>query len=248
MIEVIPAILEKDFGEIEKKIHLVQGLVDWVQIDLADNTLVPNTTFLDPEPFTRLITSDLDAGDASEGSQTPASQCLSAASKREFEDVFGIRKRQDPLKYELHMMVKDSHMYLERFAKVGFKRFIAHVEGDYIEDYLDNCRNLGVEGGLAIDGPTNVEEILKYLDRLNVVLVMAIEAGESGRPFREETVEKIKRIRKADPELPIAIDGAMDAENAKKVVRAGATRINSNSYLFNSHDVRIAIEKLMNLE
>jgi len=101
---------------------------------------------------------------------------------------------------------------------------------------------------LAIDGPTNVEEILKYLDRLNVVLVMAIEAGESGRPFREETVEKIKRIRKADPELPIAIDGAMDAENAQKVVRAGATRINSNSYLFNSPDVRIAIEKLRNLE
>ena len=51
MTEVIPAILEKEFPEIEKKIHLVENLIAWVQIDLADNTLVPNTTFLDPAPF-----------------------------------------------------------------------------------------------------------------------------------------------------------------------------------------------------
>ncbi len=54
MVEVIPAILEKDFAEIEKKIHLVEGLVEWVQIDIADNTLVPNTTFIDSTPFANL--------------------------------------------------------------------------------------------------------------------------------------------------------------------------------------------------
>jgi len=39
----------------------------------------------------------------------------------------------------------------------------------------------------------------------------------------------------------------MNEENARKVVAAGATRINSNSYLFNSPDVKEAIEKLNNL-
>ncbi|EKD95564.1 MAG: hypothetical protein ACD_24C00446G0003, partial [uncultured bacterium] len=59
MSEVIPAILESDFAEIEKKIHLIEGLVNWVQIDLADNTLVSTTTFLAPAPFTQFM------GDAS---------------------------------------------------------------------------------------------------------------------------------------------------------------------------------------
>lgn len=208
MVEVIPAILEKDFSEIEKKIRLVEGLVNWVQIDIADDTLVPNTTFLDPTPFSGFKT---------------------------------------PLHLELHMMVKDPLRYLESFTKVGFKRFFAHVEGQYVDEYIAKCYQLGVEVGLAIDGPSDFEKIHKYLDNIDAVLVMAIEAGESGRPYREDTAEKIKRIRDIDLEIPIAVDGAMNAENAAKVVAAGATRINSNSFIFNSSDVKIAVEKLKGL-
>ncbi len=51
MIDVIPGILEKDWGEIERKIELVAPYVSWVQIDVCDNTLVPNTTFLDFAKF-----------------------------------------------------------------------------------------------------------------------------------------------------------------------------------------------------
>lgn len=205
MVDIIPAILEHEFSEIEKKIRLVEGLVSWVQIDLADGELVANTTFSDPAPFKDLKTS---------------------------------------LQLELHLMVKDPLRYVERFAAVGFKRFYAHVEGDYVEEYIEKCYQLGVEVGLAIDGPTPFEKIHPYLDNIDCVLVMAIEAGESGRPFREDTVEKIKRIREIDFEIPLSVDGAMDEENARKVVAAGATRINSNSYIFGAEDVKIAIEKL----
>ncbi len=208
MIQVIPAILEKDFAEIEKKLKLVEGLVSWVQIDIADNTLVPNTTFLDPAPFSRLGTT---------------------------------------LSLELHLMVKDPLRYLERFARVGFKRFFAHLEADFIEDYIASCYQLGVEVGLAIDGPTKVEKVLPFLDNIDAVLVMAIEAGFSGRPFRPDTVEKIKKIKEIDCGLPIAVDGAMDLENAKKVVLAGATRVCSHSYIFSSKDIKATVEKLKNL-
>jgi len=53
MIDVIPGILEKEWEMIEERLRLVTGLVDWVQIDVADNTMVPNTTFLDFSQFTR---------------------------------------------------------------------------------------------------------------------------------------------------------------------------------------------------
>jgi hypothetical protein len=48
------------------------------------------------------------AGDASEGSQTSASPCLSAAYKRGFEDVFGIRKRQDPHRITEKLGIEDA--------------------------------------------------------------------------------------------------------------------------------------------
>ncbi|OGG27491.1 hypothetical protein A2960_04320 [Candidatus Gottesmanbacteria bacterium RIFCSPLOWO2_01_FULL_39_12b] len=208
MIDVIPAILENDFTEVEKKIRSVENLVSWVQIDIADNTLVPNSTFSDPLPF------------------------------KDFKT---------PVNLELHMMVKDPLRYLERFATSGFKRFFAHVEGNYVDEYIEKCYQLGVEVGLAIDGPTSFEMIHKYLDNLDCVLVMAIEAGESGRPFRGDTIEKIKKIREVDLEIPIAVDGAMNEENARKVVAVGATRINSNSYIFKSTDIKGAVEALKSL-
>ncbi len=221
MVEIIPAILEKEFPEIEKKIHLVESLVDWVQIDIADNTLVPNTTFLEPEPFKKFLLGNKGIPD-------------------QVRDDINVN-------FELHMMVKDPLMYLERFTKAGFKRFYAHVEGDFVPEYIEKCYSLGVEVGLAIDGPTDFERIHKYMDNIDAVLVMAIEAGESGRPFREDTVDKIKKTREVDFEIPIAVDGAMNDVNAAKVVAAGATRINSNSFIFNSPDVKMAIEKLKNL-
>jgi ribulose-phosphate 3-epimerase len=51
MIEIIPAIDEKNFDEILHKIKLVQGLVDWVQIDIMDNTLILNDTYNNLESF-----------------------------------------------------------------------------------------------------------------------------------------------------------------------------------------------------
>jgi ribulose-phosphate 3-epimerase len=207
MVEVIPAILEKDFSEIEKKIRMVEKYVKWVQIDLADNTLVPNATFIDPTPFSKITKVNLEA----------------------------------------HLMVKDPLRYVEKFEKAGFKRFFAHIEGEFIEEYIGKCLQLGVEVGLAIDGPTHFTKIQKYLNDLDVILVMAIDAGFSGRPFRDDSVEKIKKIRELDFEIPITVDGAMNYDNAKKVVEAGATRINSNSYIFKEDDVRVPIEKLQSL-
>jgi ribulose-phosphate 3-epimerase len=273
MLEIIPAILEQNFSEIEKKIHLVEGLVDWVQIDIADNTLVPNTTFLDPEQFIPLI----------KNIRHPE-QChpeFISGSHETLKQVQGDRS----VNFELHLMVSDPLKYLSNFAKAGFKRFYAHIEGEHIEEYIEECNRLDVEIGLAIDGPTPFnppdngscrsaapapfhrltrrgpfagaprqrathnsspvsKDLYQYLDNIDCILVMAIEAGASGRPFREDTIEKIRKIRECDLEIPIAVDGAMNDINTAKVVAAGATRINSNSYIFNSLDVKEAIKKL----
>lgn len=209
MAEVIPAILENNFLEIEKKIRQVEKLVKWVQIDIADNTLVPNTTFLDPSPFKVLKT---------------------------------------PVLFEVHMMVSDPLKYMKQYVDSGFKRVIAHIEANNIDEFLSKAEEMNVEVGLAIDGPTPLERIKKYLEDIDVVLVMAIEAGFSGKPYREETSERIRVLKDWLFDLPIAVDGAMNLENATKVVEAGALRINSNSYIFQASNISDAIESLRRLD
>ena len=45
--QVIPAVLEKDFDEIIKKIELIRPYTDIIQLDVMDGAFVPNTTFND---------------------------------------------------------------------------------------------------------------------------------------------------------------------------------------------------------
>lgn len=53
MYEVIPGILEKDWAEIERKLNLIKPFAKSVHIDILDGKFAPNTTFLDPAPFSK---------------------------------------------------------------------------------------------------------------------------------------------------------------------------------------------------
>ncbi|MBL7155283.1 MAG: ribulose-phosphate 3-epimerase [Candidatus Portnoybacteria bacterium] len=56
MIEVIPAILIKDFQELQEKIKKVEPYVDWVQLDVMDGQFVDNTTWNNPADLKNLKT------------------------------------------------------------------------------------------------------------------------------------------------------------------------------------------------
>jgi ribulose-phosphate 3-epimerase len=53
MLEIIPAILEKDWQGIERKINLVKPFAHTIQIDIIDGKFAPFKTFLDPESFVK---------------------------------------------------------------------------------------------------------------------------------------------------------------------------------------------------
>lgn len=44
-MEIISAILEKDWASVEERIKKVEGLTEWIQLDICDGQFVPNTTW-----------------------------------------------------------------------------------------------------------------------------------------------------------------------------------------------------------
>ena len=193
MVDVIPGILEKEWVSIEERVKIAEPFVEWVQIDVADNTLVPNTTFLDFSKF------------------------ISLGSKPFLEG---------------HLMVVNPEKYIKSMSDAGFKRLIAHVECHDPRIFLDQAKYEHVEVGVAIDGATELELAEPFLEEVDMVLVMTIEAGFSGQPFLIENLEKIKTIRENFPDLPIEVDGGINDQTAKLVIEAGATRLVSTSYLY----------------
>lgn len=213
MVEIIPGILEKEWSEIERKIKLVTPYVSWVHIDIADDTLFPNTTFLDFTHRAPLTNSSVSSG--------------------------------LELSFEVHLMVAHPEKYIQPLVDVGFKRIIAHIEANDPRRFLDEAHFESVEVGMAIDGPTELDQIEPYLDEIDFVLVMTIEAGFSGQPFLPESLEKVKSIQRNVPDLPVEVDGGIDDKTARLVIEAGATRLVPTTYIYKDPEhVATAIERL----
>jgi ribulose-phosphate 3-epimerase len=144
-------------------------------------------------------------------------------------------------------MVANPEKYIKPLADAGFKRVIAHVEAHDPRIFLEQAKYEHIEVGIAIDGPTELEQVEPFLDQVDMVLVMTIEAGFSGQEFMIDTVEKIKTIHEHFPDLPIEVDGGINDKSGKIAAEAGATRLVSTSFLFKHPDgIATAIEQLKN--
>lgn len=149
------------------------------------------------------------------------------------------------VKFEAHLMVGKPRDYITDLVNAGFSRIIAHVECDDPREFMAEARVHETEVGLAIDVDTEIEVIEPMLEEIDVLLVMTVETGSSGQIFEPEAVEKIKVVRRNLPELPIEVDGGMNPASAKIVKEAGAERVVSTSYLFNTeHNIEEALETL----
>ena len=76
--------------------------------------------------------------------------------------------------------------------------------------------------GLALNPKTEVEKILPYLSKINLILILAVTPGAQGQEFQEKVLEKIKRIKTLSPKTIVEVDGGINEKTIQKVNQAGA--------------------------
>ncbi len=152
------------------------------------------------------------------------------------------------LKYEAHLMVAHPEQYIRPLVDAGFSRLIAHVECEDPRRFLEEAQYEEVEVGLALDGPSSLDMLEPFLEEIDVALLMGIEAGFSGQPFQEETIEKIKSLLHHYPETIVEVDGGVNEETGKLVVDAGVTRLAVTSFLFEKHTKETIEQAIRQLE
>ncbi|KKS85213.1 MAG: Ribulose-phosphate 3-epimerase [Candidatus Gottesmanbacteria bacterium GW2011_GWA1_43_11] len=148
--------------------------------------------------------------------------------------------------YEAHLMVADPSSYVAPLVENGFRRLIAHAEAESIRDFVTQARAHEVEVGLAFDAGSELELIEPYLEEIDTVLIMTVNAGFSGQTFQPAQLTKIKRIHEEYPNLPISVDGGINKTTAPEAIASGATRLTVTSYLFkeNPDQIEKAIQEL----
>ena len=151
-----------------------------------------------------------------------------------FLDPNPFKKYTSEALFELHMMVEQPLQYLKPWAEAGFKRFIGQVEkmSDQIE-FIAQGQLLG-EVGLALDGPTPIEQIAVPLNDLDCILIYAGDnLGQSGGTMQPDKLQKVSELA-INFEGPIEVDGGGNNQTIKQAKDAGASRFVTTRFLFSS--------------
>lgn len=127
----------------------------------------------------------------------------------------------------VHLMVEKPGDYFKRYWMADTITF--HVESKEVEK---NLKEVKQKKAIAFNPETPVEKVYDYIDYVDSFLIMSVHPGLGGQKFIEETIEKIRKLRKETADKTIAVDGGINKENAKRIVEAGADVLVVGSALF----------------
>lgn len=150
-------------------------------------------------------------------------------------------RRLTPLPLDAHLMMTHPHRYLEPFAKSGVDGITIHVEATCdVGATLDRIGELGCRRGLSLRPATDLGEMLPYLDRVDLVLVMSVPPGFGGQPFDEGAPERIAWLKQRRAEMGgqwlISVDGGINDVTGARCRAAGADVLVSGSWLMKAVD------------
>ncbi len=138
--------------------------------------------------------------------------------------ISAVKKCTD-LVLDVHAMIVEPDRYIDDFFKCGADILTFHIEAlckERILCAIDKIHAMGKRIGLSIKPNTPVEEILPYIDLIDLALVMTVEPGFGGQSFIEATMSKVEAIRKASATIDIQVDGGINDKTLQIAKNAGA--------------------------
>ena len=150
---------------------------------------------------------------------------------------------------DVHLMIAPCDPYLEAFAKAGSDIITVHVEaGPHVHRSLQAIRSLGKKAGVTMNPATPVSSIEHVIDLVDLILVMSVNPGFGGQAFIPAALDKLRDVRALVGARPIdiEIDGGITAENAARVVQAGANVLVAGSAVFKGGNYKANIAAIRN--
>ncbi|MBR4239465.1 MAG: ribulose-phosphate 3-epimerase [Prevotella sp.] len=154
---------------------------------------------------------------------------------------------------DVHLMIVKPERYIEQTAKLGAMMMNVHYEAcTHLHRTIQEIHDAGMKAAVTLNPSTPIHSLEDIIGDVEMVLLMSVNPGFGGQKFIENTIEKVKRLRKMidDNHLStlIEVDGGVQAETAPRLVKAGVDVLVSGSYVFKAADPLATIEGLKALE
>jgi ribulose-phosphate 3-epimerase len=152
-----------------------------------------------------------------------------------------LRKHGVTVPIDVHLMVKPVDRIIPDFAAAGASYISIHPEAtEHIDRSLQLIREHGCKSGLVFNPATPLNWLDHVLDKVDLVLLMAVNPGFGGQQFIESTLAKITTVRKlidrTGRSIRLEVDGGVKVSNIRKIAAAGADTFVAGSAIFGADD------------
>ena len=153
--------------------------------------------------------------------------------------------------FDVHLMISPVHKYIKDYALAGANIITIHPETTKnLSSSIKLIKKLKKKVGLSLNPNTKIDVIKKYLKSIDLVLIMSVHPGFGGQKFIVKTLDKIKKLSKIKNEkrlkFDIEVDGGINFQNSKDVIKAGANILVSGTTIFkdNNGNIKKNIKRL----
>ena len=153
-------------------------------------------------------------------------------------------RQYSTLPFDVHLMISPVHKYIKDYSDAGADIITIHPEAtDNLISSINLIKKLNKKIGVSLNPDTSIDIIKKLLPSVDLVLVMSVYPGFGGQKFIPEVVNKIKELKsiklKENLKFDIEVDGGIDFDNSKLVVKAGANILVSGTTIFKNNNGNI---------
>ena len=149
-------------------------------------------------------------------------------------------KRLRPLTkliFDVHLMISPVDNYIKDFANSGADIITFHPEATSdMNKTIKLIKDQGKKVGVSLKPKSKIDLIDKFLDKIDLVLIMSVNPGFAGQKFMPEVLDKMKSLKeiiiKKNLNIDLEIDGGINFENSKIAKEHGANILVSGSTIF----------------
>ena len=157
------------------------------------------------------------------------------------ETLAALRRAGSKLFFDTHLMLSEPHRYVEPFAKAGADQISIHIEPSYDHGAtLAKIHSLGCRCGIVLNPGTPAGAVEALLAQVVLVLVMTVQPGFGGQPFRRDMLPKLAAIdrwrRERHLSFRLEVDGGIDLQTATECRAVGADTFVAGTSFFKAPD------------
>ena len=150
---------------------------------------------------------------------------------------------------DAHLEVNNPMDYVEALCLSKVAMISAHIETlNYPSLFFSTVHKYNKKASIALNLKTPLIYIKPYLDQIDHLLLVSVEADVVGLPFRKSVLEKITEARQMlGDRIPIWVDGGINDSNLEEVVRAGADGVVIGRAVFKADDFKKAYDHFLSI-